>query len=299
MAPLPSWIQGEPSQFSDAYARGAQHGIALAEMRDRQRARQEQRQLQMEELAARQAERQAMAAEKAREFEGEQGLAREKMASAERIAGSRESDLKDYRKSQLDLHEAGLNLQKARLDMLRKKSEETPEALGQPEVIVDPESQTRIGLRIPNSRTSGHFQPDRAPVKEGALTDVDKAELKMVDAAEKTINAEAKAMPPTDELSLAQMRRRLANINRQRDTILNRHRTPVAMPMAAPEETPEDQGSGNIDAAIGTPRMMFSNPGDKPLSSGPVRVRRKSDGKLFNYKGDASEVPTDSYEVLQ
>src|SRR5258706_553351 len=33
MAPLPSWIQGESSQFSDAYAAGARVGLSLAKER--------------------------------------------------------------------------------------------------------------------------------------------------------------------------------------------------------------------------------------------------------------------------
>jgi hypothetical protein len=251
MAPLPSWIQGEPSQFSDAYAHGAQQGLALAEMRDRISARNQQRQMQLQELQDRAEERQAAAAERAKEFDARQGLSREEMASREKLAGTAQDALKEYRNAQLDLHKAGLGLQSAHLDMMRNKVDETGAPLGGPEVLTDPETQARVGLRIPISKSSAHFQADKGFGKEGTLSDVQKAQIRQIDMLEKD-NRKAAESLTTDDVTKAALSRRLLQLDQQREAIMRPK--PVALPAnpaVAPMAPPAP--AGPLGAVPGAP----------------------------------------------
>ncbi|HEU4344059.1 MAG TPA: hypothetical protein VFU31_21095 [Candidatus Binatia bacterium] len=121
--PIPSWISVSPAQFQQAYESGARTGLSLAEMRDRMAAREQQRRLAEQEMIARSSERAADREARRQEQETEADIARERIASTERISMQRQNALDDWRDAQLDLREAGLRLQGGNLELARERAE--------------------------------------------------------------------------------------------------------------------------------------------------------------------------------
>lgn len=86
-------------------------------------AREQQRRLAEQEMIARSSERAADREARRQEQETEADIARERIASTERISTQRQSALDDWRDAQLDLREAGLRLQGGNLELARERAE--------------------------------------------------------------------------------------------------------------------------------------------------------------------------------
>lgn len=268
---VPPWLQVTPQFFTSALESGARLGLAVSEAQQRAEEAALNRSSRERELQSSEQARAQAAAERRAEFQQEQDLAREKLGQTSAYESQREARL-------LQFDMAKEAMEKAKQEIASKRQDTTDELAKHRLNIQDKELDARLGL-----------------------LDLQKAKLETPEEPTftKDIYGEDR-FKPIGKVSgpLSQMRQ-----------FMQEDQPAEAPPVAPPEPSLWQRAKSYLSApsAAGTNPLfppMSMVPGREtapvaPAESGGVRVRRKSDGATFNYKGNPDDVPEDQFEVIQ
>lgn len=286
---IPPWLNVQPEQFQRAYEAGAHTGLQLADLRERRASQERAQQLQLQEMAARAAERQATSEEHQREFQERLGLDKERLATQERLSSERDKHLDEYRDAQVQARESGLNLQRANLGLAKERAM-TAAAAGDRRAQ---ESLLRLGTMMRN-------------------LDLAQERFKETERHNKATE-EGRGASKGPTMTVSEMS--------PEGTRVSRHGSVSEMeqylPKPAPEPPPEEPsgpgilgrardfmfrppiGQGPVSPDVLGPTLDLRSTNSVPTQEEGVRVRRKSDGKTFRYRGEPADVPLDTYDIVQ
>ena len=132
-------------------------------------------------------------------------------------------------------------------------------------VPITDESGRVLGHAVQSSPNARHIQWERPPTPEGKLTDIEKQTL--------------------------------LELNRQEAQLLKNPRPIVSHGMFGGVKGQKELDDYNARLAdIDAQRQKILK---KDKATTGVRVRRKSDGAMFTYKGNPEDVPSNKYEIIQ
>ena len=280
---IPSWVHGlGPSELTQALHAGAQVGLALSERQERAHEAALNRSSHEAQALRNEAFRQKEAEDKAAEFQ--QTAAERAMEFQQKQQESQYQLAKESRLQQYEL--ARIGLQKAKDDIAAQRA-------------VTNDKHSELSLKMRENELS-------------ARLDFNDLQRKKFEASQQDKPMRETVHSPLDGSTLSGTPDQLNAYRAQLKAKADAAASPA--PLAGPSLMDNiGRGIGNMGKGLWNSLYPVSGdsgdmgpatqpnvaPESAPAASSGVRVRRKSDGATFNYRGNAADVPTDAYDVLQ